>query len=103
MHSNYGWKITWADPDLFDGSEVGIIGPGNIHPDLEEMIRSNLDYNHPDVYHFDMYDDDGERYFSGVLIGEDVEGDEPLHDYGTPYAGCTEIVTNFDGNEVRYA
>ena len=42
--------------------------------------------------HFKMYDDDGILYYSGY--GKpltDVEGFEPLDDYGMPNAGCTEI------------
>ena len=92
-YADYGWKIIWADPELFDGNETEAVGPHNIHPDIENKIDNYTKYTHEDImYMFDMYDDDGIRYFAGVLYGENVDGDEPLIDYGIPYAGCTEIV-----------
>lgn len=100
---SYGWKITWSNPSIFDdGESIGTIGPSDIHPDILETLQNDLDDNHPNVHRFHMYDDDGEHYFAGVLIGDNVDGDEPLHDYGTPYAGATEIVTVFSGKEQRY-
>jgi hypothetical protein len=100
---SYGWKITWSNPSIFDdGESIGTIGPSNIHPDILETLQNDLDNKHPYVHRFDMYDDDGIRYFAGVLIGDNVDGDEPLYDYGTPYAGATEIVTVFSGKEERY-
>jgi hypothetical protein len=110
---SYGWKITWSNPSIFDdGESIGTIGPSDIHPDILEILQNDLynnhpyvhdlDNNHPYVNRFDMYDDDGIRYFAGVLIGDNVDGDEPLYDYGTPYAGATEIVTVFSGKEERY-
>lgn len=96
-YADYGWKIIWADPELFDGCEIGTIGPSNINPDIENKVNNYTkivaDNN---MYMFDMYDDDGERYFAGVIYGENIEGDEPLIDYGTPYAGCTEIALSND-------
>lgn len=100
--SAYGWKITWANLNVFDDDEyfpVGTIGPGDIDPDILETLQNDLDENHPHVHKFDMYDDDGILYFSGVLIGEDAEGCEPLYDYGEPYAGCTQIVCKFNGKQ----
>lgn len=42
--------------------------------------------------HFKMFDDDGMLYYSGYVKPDpDQEGFEPLDDYGTPNAGCTEI------------
>lgn len=42
--------------------------------------------------HFKMYDDDGELYYSGYSKPlNDVDGFEPLDDFGMPNAGCTEI------------
>jgi len=100
---SYGWKITWSNPSIFDdGQSIGTIGPSGIDPDILETLQNDLDNNHPCVHRFDMYDDDGIRYFAGVLIGDNVDGDEPLYDYGTPYAGATEIVTVFSGKEERY-
>ena len=93
-HANYGWKITWVNHVFFDGEEVGTIGPSDIDPEiLDELQSQTANYDHPSVYRFDLFDDDKEHYFSGILFGEEVCGDEPLLDYGKPYAGCTTIVT----------
>ena len=102
---SYGWKITWANLNVFDDDEhfpVGTIGPRNIHPDILETLRNDLDNKHPGVIKFEMYDDDGIKYFAGVMIGDDAEGYEPLYDYGEPYAGCTQIITSIDGNTEVY-
>lgn len=42
--------------------------------------------------HFKMFDDDGELYYSGYGKSlKDVDGFDPLDDFGMPNAGCTEI------------
>ena len=93
-YSDYGWKIIWCDPDIFeDCEEIGTMGPSTIHPDIQHKLDNYTKHmSDKNMYMFDMYDDDGERYFAGVLYGENVDGDEPLIDYGMPYSGCTEIV-----------
>lgn len=41
---------------------------------------------------FKMYDDDGELYYSGYSKPlTEVDGFEPLDDFGMPNAGCTDI------------
>ena len=39
---------------------------------------------------FEMFDDDGELYYTGTIYGE-YDGSEPLEDFGMPNAGCTRI------------
>jgi hypothetical protein len=92
--SNYGWKITWVNYDVFDGDEIGVIGPGDISNETLDSLESDtINYKDQSVYRFDLFDDDNIHYFSGVLVGDEVCGDEPLIDWGTAYAGCTMIVT----------
>jgi hypothetical protein len=76
MASVYNWAIT---RDYIDnGSEIGLTGPSN---------KSRHTANETA---FKMYDDDGELYYAGTIWG-DFDGFEPLDDFGTPNAGCTEI------------
>lgn len=51
--------------------------------DLEEGDEGLL------VRGFRLYDDDGNIYYEG--LSDDFATFEPLDDYGTPNAGCTEI------------
>lgn len=107
MASSYGWVITrdyFAEGEPGFASAVGTAGPRNITDEQEnalETARKNSGGkmpgrgNLPDGMHwFRMYDDDGELYFEGILLGNDEseeEGFAPLDDYGTPDSGCTEI------------
>jgi len=54
------------------------------HQELQQELKSGKGKK------FQMFDDDGIRYYSGRIIG-DYQGFEPLDDYGTPNAGCTDI------------
>ena len=102
----YAWAITkdhlfdpndkseWASKD-----EAGITGPSAVELSYEEIV------NHPDREHFMIYDDDGERYYSGFMVhglhpvtsriwdeeGRESDGMEPLDDFGTPNAGAAWI------------
>ncbi len=49
----------------------------------------------PLLHKFRMYDDDGELYYEGLSSVKDVF--QPLDDFGTPNAGCTEIKYLTDG------
>ena len=86
----YAWTIT---SDSFDGEDVGVTGPRSVNLGAKEIIA------HPGRQHFKMYDDDGNHYYSGFLVGGD--GFEPLDDFGTPNAGCTEI--RYRGKDGRYS
>ena len=76
MSSTYTWCIT--RDYIGNGAETGVAGPFN---------KSRHTANETA---FKMYDDDGVLYYTGMLWG-DFEGFEPLDDFGTPNAGCTEI------------
>lgn len=89
--SDYGWIITWQNPEVFDDyddiPEVGVIGPRNV---LESVkLRLNAGEGIP----FVMRDDDGIDYYTGNFIGLSRNADmfAPLDDFGMPNAGCTEI------------
>lgn len=64
-------------------------GKGMRHDELLTLLRTQGD-------HFRMYDDDGEHYFSGYLLGDDADGFEPLDLLGRSY-GCTDIRYKSDG------
>lgn len=82
-----GWIITRdfiAEPDEEDAE--GTYGPDSFRGDPETLKRSGR--------RFRLLDDDGEVYYEGRWNG--LEGDEadafgPLHDFGGPNAGCTEM------------
>lgn len=97
--SDYAWLIT---RDLLfeqfgDRSEVGVMGPHNATP--EQIAR----LNGGEGREFLIYDDDGELYYEGRIVGvpdddsiytgslNDSADFGPLWDFGTPNAGATEI------------
>ena len=79
--SKYAWTIT---KDSDNDEAVGTIGPNDATP---EQVTS---LNEGNGETFKMFDDDGELYYTGKIIG-DYDGFEPLDDFGTPNAGATEI------------
>lgn len=88
MTAPYAWTITkdtLADPNDKPGTNlnaVGVIGPRNTDKTHEEIVKEGKAFR--------MYDDDGELYYEGRIMGE-YDGFEPLDDFGTPNAGATEI------------
>jgi hypothetical protein len=81
--SRYSWKITF-DTFAEPGSHVQIIGPRDASHDWKNDPKPDASEQ------FRMYDDDGELYYAGRIVG-DYDGFEPLDDFGTPNAGCTRI------------
>lgn len=87
----YAWTITadWiADPDAkraTNANAVGVIGPRGTELTAAEIEGAE------DAIGFRMFDDDGELYYQGFLVGADATGFEPLDDFGRPNAGCTQI------------
>lgn len=80
--AKYGWII---DKDIISfGDHTGTTGPRNISPEHQEMLKNGGGKK------FKMYDDDGELYYEGRIVGEYSEF-EPLDDFGMPNAGCTDI------------
>lgn len=82
MPSVYGWVI---DRDHIEMKAKSVMGPRNIAPKIEEQLKTTKNGQK-----FQLFDDDGNLYYSGRIIGE-YDGFEPLDDYGEPAAGCTEI------------
>jgi len=103
-YAPYGWIIS-EDMIPLEGkkSEVGIAGPANIDPALEECLKDKVVnrvdwtayhslgyFNQKPIAKFRMSDADGEIYYVGYIAG-DYEGNEPLDDFGTPNAGAIYI------------
>lgn len=87
MAARYGWLITrdhLAEQDDDPLTCVGISGPRNISPEFEAALGKGKGKT------FRMYDDDGELYVTGRIIG-DFDGFEPLDDYGIGGLGATDI------------
>lgn len=76
------WTIT---EDRIDGGQsMGTIGPRSAKLSNDQIQEQGVAFR--------LLDDDGERYYGGfVVLGADDSGFEPLDDFGTPNAGCTEI------------
>lgn len=87
--SDYAWIIVndstadTAYPEATNMNSRGVVGPHNAPDTLVAQLRKGKGRA------FRMYDDDGELYYSGRIIGS--EEFEPLDDFGAPNAGCTEI------------
>ena len=89
MMSDYAWVIT---RDVLENRPVTILGPrissywidGETKADTARRLRGEEGRQR-----FQLLDCDGEVYYEGYLVGGD--GMEPLDDYGTPAAGCTDI------------
>ena len=91
----YGWIITkdHLAESMNDeyGNDTGVCGPRDITPEIETALKAGKGHT------FYMYDDDGEKYYTGKMLatGEDVDSEEaissPLDNFGMPNAGCTLI------------
>ncbi len=92
MTAAYAWII--HTDHMGDEPHVpGTIGPSDAPDDLIARLH------HGDGHPFRLYDDDGERYYSGRIafdpptsiahLNDHAFG--PLDDFGGPNAGCTEI------------
>ena len=99
----YAWLIT---EDKIDGGAcLGLIGPRDCLPELEARLQAPSTSMQLQSglrrWRFRLYDDDGEHYFTGVLVttADSPEDDEtgpngalqaPLDGIGEAY-GCTRI------------
>ena len=79
---NRGTRIFNIPTCHYEECDAGTYGP---YPDCYDGFNNSKAWK--------MYDDDNILYYSGVIYG-DYTGFEPLDDYGTPYAGCSEIWIN---------
>jgi hypothetical protein len=79
-----GWVIT-SDflAEGTDRGDAGVFGPATTPMSRDEIIT------HPDAKEFRIHDDDGELYYIGFNVGDDLFA--PLDDFGHPNAGATEI------------
>lgn len=77
-------------------ADVDICGPRNAHP------QALLDLKAGEGTAFQLWDDDGIRYYSGRFfesldgldyhnVNPDIYGSDPLSDFGEPDAGCTHM------------
>jgi len=106
QYSNYGWIITWANPNIFRSDEIHeylrAAGPRNIDPEFYQALNAGIDPNNDNVFKFSLYDDDNEIYFRGVMIAEgDAEGCEPLYDWGEAF-GCVMLKADYRDGKVEY-
>ena len=89
------WTITkdhLAEPDAPAGTNrnaAGVVGPS-----AAKLTAAQIT-DHPRAVSFRMRDDDGELYYEGALVGDNLFA--PLDDFGMPNAGCTSIEV-FDGH-----
>lgn len=112
-YAQYGWIIdksyieddnvdNWGKPAFAVSDEV--IGPRNIHPKVEQYLKSGKGAA------FKLYDDDDMLYYSGRWVedavaaglmseseGEGNYGGNPLEDYGTPNAGAAYMTNGRGG------
>lgn len=101
MSGEAAWIITkdfLADENEKPGTNlnaVGVIGPSGTSEETIALLEAGKGRA------FRMYDDDGEHYYSGRLIG-DSESDEgflPLDNFGIPNAGCVRIDYAYEGGK----
>lgn len=91
MSRRYAWVIT--QDHLDNPGDRGKSGPRGPADHLSIMLMAGHGKD------FRMYDDDGELYYSGTIVG-DYDGFEPLDDFGMPNAGCTSIAYKDNGKWV---
>jgi hypothetical protein len=89
MDADYAWMIT-IDHLEGDSTDVGMHGPHNAPDDLIARLTTG------EGHRFELYDDDGELYYSGLIIttgdmAEQAHCFAPLDDFGTGWAGATEV------------
>lgn len=90
--SEYAWIITrdHLAEEFGDKPDIGITGPRDAPADLLGRVARGEGRT------FYLYDDDGERYYTGKLLTRDGEMDEeaclaPLAEFGAGWAGCTLV------------
>ena len=74
------WIIT---KDHADTDAVGVIGPRGV----SETAIAKLERG--EGFRFRMLDDDDLTYYHG--LSSEADSFDPLDDFGTPNAGCTDI------------
>lgn len=69
-------------------TRVGLVGPRNIDPERERMLRDNTA---TEVRRWRCKDDDGELCYEGRFIGAEDAIFAPLEDFAMPDSGATSI------------
>lgn len=88
--STYAWRIDKDYipeddcPEGYNPNAPGVTGPR----DAPANLLIDLDAGFGEK--FRLYDDDGELYYAGRIVG-DYDGFEPLDDFGEPNAGAVDI------------
>jgi hypothetical protein len=85
--SNYAWIITKDHLDEGNG-DAGISGPSDASDEMLASLEAGKGHT------FYLYDDDGERYYTGRLVADEMDEEAcyaPLGDFGAGWAGCTEV------------
>lgn len=79
---------------ICEGEDDGAFGPSSITSDELKVLKLVAEGKAPEgsqTEYFHMYDDDGERYYSGYYVHSDDSDElEPLDCFGEG-SGCTEI------------
>ena len=94
MTTTYAWLIT--HDHITKSDEGGYAGGTNGPRDAPQELLDRLERGQGHT--FRLYDDDGERYYTGRGIWDDypeAPGEDaaygPLGDFGAAWAGCTLI------------
>lgn len=88
----HAWILTHDYTEDGEYNQVGTNGPSTATDEATQAVKTPGDHR----IAFDMYDDDGEKYYSGYFTIDPNYTDEyftnsPLYDFGLPNAGATKI------------
>lgn len=88
----HAWVITHDYGEDGEYNQAGTNGPSEATEQATKMVKTEGDHR----IAFDMYDDDGEKYYSGYFtmdpkLMDSSVTNSPLYDFGAPFAGATEI------------
>jgi len=93
--SSYGWIITEDHINTGDANKMNRRCPDDIKETLQR-VQAGKESIPENGEEFRIYDGDGELYYSGILIGDDVTCFEPMDDFAVG-SGCTEIKLKHKG------
>lgn len=88
----HAWILTHDYIEDGEYNQVGTNGPSEATDEATTAVKTPGSHR----IAFDMYDDDGIKYYSGYFTMDDNYTDtyftnSPLYDFGLPNAGATEI------------
>lgn len=90
--STHAWILTHDYLETGEYNQVGVNGPSEATDEATQAVKTPGDHR----IAFDMYDDDGEKYYSGYFTIDPSHTSEehtnsPLYDFGLPNAGATKL------------